>query len=321
MKISSLFLFMFFALVLPTSLGVQEPHVHTRYVKESKTTIVETDLMYIIDTPQQFVQLGFLTRYPTERLEKPPKKIDLLIWSFSKEVLYREVKDHAVKFYTDAESWDASPQLYVVFKGEAKNGQDLFWSEKRPELGQPSPLPNSAQVKIKESINNLFMEQIFVELKPEQLLKVTSAKNVELQIGKTRFRITDEYLSTIRDFNSHLIPGVQSAADINTDQSVTKPSQKSGDLIDLGVVNGRAISLPRPEYSSMARGARAAGSVTVFVTIDETGKVVAARAITGHPLLREASEAAAREARFKPTMVSGQPIKVTGIITYSFVSQ
>jgi hypothetical protein len=153
MKTAALFLFTLFALVLPTSMGAQEPHVHTRYVKEPKTTIVETDLMYLVDTPQQFVQLGFVTRYPKERLEKPPKKIDLLIWSFSKEVMYRGEKEHTVKFHTDGESWDISPPFYVVFKGESKSGQDIFWSEKRPDLGQPSPLPDSAEVKVKEGLN------------------------------------------------------------------------------------------------------------------------------------------------------------------------
>lgn len=321
MRISNLFLFVLLMFVLPSSLSGQDPHVHTRYMKDTKTTVVETDLMYIINTPQQFVQLGLVSRYPKERLEKPPKKIDLLIWSFSKEPLYRKEKDNTIIFNTDGETWQAGPQLYVVFKGEAKSGQDIFWSEKRPDLGQPSPLPESAQVKVKEGINNLFMEQIFFELKPEQLLKLAQAKKVEVQLGMTRFGFTDEYMSTIREFNNRLIPGGGNATNINPNQSAPTLPQKAGELVDLGVVNGMAIKLPKPEYSSMARGARASGSVKVFVTIDETGKVIAARAITGHPQLREASEAAAREARFKPVIVADQPAKVTGIIIYSFVPQ
>lgn len=315
-----LFLFAFLAvLLLPAPLIGQDPHVRTQYKKDSKTTVIETDLMYVINTPQQFLQMGFVTRYPKERLEKPPKKIDLLIWSFSREVNYREEKDHTVKFDTDAESWGATPQLYVVFKGESKNGQEIFWNEKRPALGQPSHLPDSAQVKASGGVNGLFMEQIFVELKPDQLLKIARAKQVEMQLGMTRVKLTDEYLSTIRDFNSRLIPESQSAAEITATKSAAPTAQKPGEPVDVGVVNGRAISLPRPEYPSLARGARASGSVNVFVTIDETGKVVAARAITGHPLLRETSEAAARAAKFTPTIVAGQPVKVTGIIVYNFM--
>jgi len=318
MKVLTLFLFVFFSFILSPSLRAQDPHVHTRFIKESKTTMVETDLMYLINTPVQFVQVGLVARHPGERLEKPPKKIDLLIWSFSRDVMYRADKDHTVILRADGESWSITPELYAVFKGDTKNGQDVFWNEKRPVIGEPSPLPDNAQVRAQGGVNGLFMEQIFVELKPEQLTKIANAKKVEIQLGISKFGFTDEYLSTTRDFNSRLIPGSKSGADSNAQQSASTQSGNSGAPIDAGVVNGIAIDLPRPEYSSMARGARASGSVNVLVTIDETGKVIAARAITGHPMLREAAEAAARKARFKPTMISGQPVQVTGIIVYNF---
>ena len=60
------------------------------------------------------------------------------------------------------------------------------------------------------------------------------------------------------------------------------------------------------------------GAVRVLVTIDASGKVVSARADGGHVLLREAAVAAARQARFTPALVSGQPAPVSGFITYNF---
>jgi protein TonB len=86
-----------------------------------------------------------------------------------------------------------------------------------------------------------------------------------------------------------------------------------------GVLNGKAISLPKPAYPAAARAVRAAGAVQVQVLIDETGRVVSASAAGGHPLLQAAAVAAARGARFSPTLLSGQPVKVSGIITYNFV--
>jgi len=86
-----------------------------------------------------------------------------------------------------------------------------------------------------------------------------------------------------------------------------------------GVLNGKAVSLPKPAYPPAARAVRAAGAVQVQVLIDETGKVVSASAAGGHPLLQAAAVAAARGARFSPTLLSGQPVKVSGIITYNFV--
>ena len=83
-----------------------------------------------------------------------------------------------------------------------------------------------------------------------------------------------------------------------------------------GVLNGKAISLPKPAYPPIARQAHASGTVVVQVTIDENGNVISAQAVSGHPLLRAVAAAAARGARF-----SGQPVKVTGVITYNFVAQ
>ncbi len=83
-----------------------------------------------------------------------------------------------------------------------------------------------------------------------------------------------------------------------------------------GVLNGKAISLPKPAYPPIARAAHAAGTV-----IDENGNVVSAHAVSGHPLLQAAAVGAARQAKFSPTKLSGQPVKVTGVIQYNFVSQ
>lgn len=92
------------------------------------------------------------------------------------------------------------------------------------------------------------------------------------------------------------------------------PKQISG-----GVLNGKATSLPIPPYPPAARAVRASGAVTVQVLIDESGRVVSASAVSGHPLLRAAAVQAARGARFSPTQLSGQPVKVSGVITYNFV--
>jgi len=88
-----------------------------------------------------------------------------------------------------------------------------------------------------------------------------------------------------------------------------------------GVLNGKALALPKPEYPEIARAAHASGTVVVQVLIDEEGYVISARAVSGHPLLQAVSVAAAREARFSPTTLSGQPVKVTGVIQYNFVAR
>ncbi|HEX8708651.1 MAG TPA: TonB family protein [Pyrinomonadaceae bacterium] len=99
------------------------------------------------------------------------------------------------------------------------------------------------------------------------------------------------------------------------------PAPKPKAPISGGVLNGKAVNLPKPAYPAIARAAHASGTVTVQVTIDESGKVVSARAVSGHPLLQQAAVQAAYGARFSPTQLSGQAVKVTGVITYNFVAQ
>lgn len=90
-------------------------------------------------------------------------------------------------------------------------------------------------------------------------------------------------------------------------------------IISGGILNGKAVSLPQPVYPPVAKAARQFGTVVVQITIDERGCVMAARAVSGPPLLQAAAVQAAEQACFSPTRLSGQPVKVTGVVTYNFV--
>ncbi|MBX3290395.1 MAG: TonB family protein [Acidobacteria bacterium] len=94
----------------------------------------------------------------------------------------------------------------------------------------------------------------------------------------------------------------------------------SGKNISGGVLNGKAISLPKPAYPAAARAVRAGGAVTVQVVLDEEGNVASASAVSGHPLLRAAATEAAQGAKFSPTTLQGEPVKVSGVIVYNFVA-
>ena len=96
--------------------------------------------------------------------------------------------------------------------------------------------------------------------------------------------------------------------------AITKPTAP----ISKGVITGEAIYLPKPPYPQAAIAVGAQGAVSVQVLIDESGRVVSAKAVDGNPLLRTAAIGAARQARFNPTKLSGNPVKVTGVIVYKF---
>jgi len=89
-------------------------------------------------------------------------------------------------------------------------------------------------------------------------------------------------------------------------------------VISKGVITGQATSLPQPPYPPIAKTAGIQGRVSVQVLIDEHGNVISATPIDGHPTLKMAAQKAALQAKFRPTLLSDQPVKVSGVITYDF---
>lgn len=104
-----------------------------------------------------------------------------------------------------------------------------------------------------------------------------------------------------------------------TEKEPVKLIEKKIDtIVSGGVVNGKAKFLAQPIYSAAAKQVRASGRVEVQVTIDENGRVVSASIVSGHTLLRESALNAARKSTFSPTLLTNQPVKVSGIIIYNF---
>jgi protein TonB len=87
------------------------------------------------------------------------------------------------------------------------------------------------------------------------------------------------------------------------------------------VINGDALWLPKPPYPPIAKQLGIQGTVNVQVLVDETGKVISAKVVAGNPALARAAQQAALNARFSPTMIGEQAVKVSGIIIYNFVLQ
>jgi protein TonB len=85
------------------------------------------------------------------------------------------------------------------------------------------------------------------------------------------------------------------------------------------LISSKAISKPAPPYPTIAKAANVQGTVAVQIVIDEEGRVISAKATSGPPLLLNAAVQAAYKALFTPTVLGGQPVKVTGSITYNFV--
>ncbi len=106
-----------------------------------------------------------------------------------------------------------------------------------------------------------------------------------------------------------------------TPPPVVDPPKPTTLRVSPGVIFTKVVELPKPTYPAIARQARVQGPVNVQILIDETGKVISAQAVKGSAMLTKAAEDAARRARFTPTKLGDQPVKVQGVIVYNFVLQ
>lgn len=95
--------------------------------------------------------------------------------------------------------------------------------------------------------------------------------------------------------------------------------KRKGKIISAGVLNAKAIDIPKPEYPAEAKAKKIAGEVKARIFVDETGKVVWARVDNGHPLLQEAVKKVVCQSLFKPSTISGHPYSVSGLLIYKFL--
>jgi periplasmic protein TonB len=100
----------------------------------------------------------------------------------------------------------------------------------------------------------------------------------------------------------------------NPAQQPNQPGQKKAPIAG-GMLNAKALYLPLPEVPA----GEATGVVLVQVLVDEQGSVIEAKAVSGPQHLQAAAVNAARLARFTPTLLLGEPVKVSGTLSYNFV--
>jgi protein TonB len=199
-----------------------------------------------------------------------------------------------------------------------------------------APVPVPQQVKKDEPKPEKVEINKNVDVRKELIAAVDRPDLVPKEIGKKASEIPpvrNNVVTMIGSGNSNAVapiaPGSGTGQIISGPQKVDikdeppppPPKPTPHAPVSGGVLNGKAIHLVQPPYPPIARSAHASGQVVVQVLIDENGNVVAAHATSGHPLLAAAAVNAARSSKFTPTKLSGQPVKVNGVIIYNFVAQ
>ena len=104
-----------------------------------------------------------------------------------------------------------------------------------------------------------------------------------------------------------------------TDAEIPPPPNSASALtVSRGVTAGNALTKVAPIYPPFAKQLKASGEVQVSITINESGRVIEAKAISGHPELRSAAEDAARKWTFRPMRIDGKPMRQQDVLTFIF---
>ncbi|HUS19160.1 MAG TPA: energy transducer TonB [Terriglobales bacterium] len=88
--------------------------------------------------------------------------------------------------------------------------------------------------------------------------------------------------------------------------------------VSQGVLQGNAISQPKPQYPMIAKNARISGAVVLAATISKNGNIENLRLISGPPMLVNSAMEAVKQWRYKPYMLNGEPVEVETSITVNF---
>jgi TonB family protein len=199
-----------------------------------------------------------------------------------------------------------------------------YLDENMMKMSQPGAQPNAVSGAPSNSTSAMASEvKTNSEPKPQPGVEAAAKKQPRHAVASLPpSSIGGEKFDMMNSAEARNVSPSSSAATTNIElESEPPPSPTRSPLlkpISGGVLNGTAISLPAPMYPDTARRMRISGTVVVDVVIDETGKVVAAQASNGPTTLREAAVKASFRARFSPTKLSGQPVKVAGLIYYKF---
>jgi TonB family protein len=204
-------------------------------------------------------------------------------------------------------------------RGSPDQAEDLY--QRALQIREKVYGPRHAAVK--QSIFNLaeFYQLIGNYKKADPLYQKLVSLSEDTSGGSENAQLAealDRYACLMRKTGRRVEAEQLEARAYRPPKPASAPSAQADDNEE-GVLNGRALSLPKPSYPADARAAGVSGTVSVRVTIDETGKVLRACGIRGHALLVRQSEIAAYGAKFAPTLLKGVPVKVTGIINYNYV--
>lgn len=213
----------------------QGTHVHSRYSKDARATLVAADTLYVADTPAQFMALRLSCVYPNEGPPSaPPDHISIQFYSYAPAPLYRKDDAHRLTVEADGETLDFGLTGYFLARDDGK-GKETYGIEKSSRDIR-TLLPPNARVRSAAGGKGLvleFMSGAGVTL--ESLTRMSEARKLTVKIGGTTFTLTPEQHEVLREFASAVTPAggaAQSAVTVGPDIPADVPSDANNATLD-----------------------------------------------------------------------------------------
>jgi TonB family protein len=295
----------------PQTIFISDPVAGTSYMLEPRTHVARK-------MPPMNFKFQFKVPAPDEKVGgvvemSPPDRIE----SGALQIEHGEI------------GMSAAPNTQFIWGGpkHASNSESL--GKQNVEGVEAEGTRSTVTIPAGEIGNERPIEIVNERWYSPELQTVVMSRHSDPRLGESTYRLTNidrsepakSLFEVPAEYTVKSGPGPAFSTETPGMANRAKATYGATAAISGAVLNGKATSLPNPPYPPIAKAAHASGNVTVEVTIDEDGNVVSARAVSGHPLLQAASVAAARQAKFAPTKLSGQPTKVQGVLVYTFSAE
>lgn len=290
-------LFFFVALFIPKKIALEIPLEYFASVKRGESKVNRELILQASDGSECVIQLdGLLDTF----VDKRSKWIETFADAVKtiEPSVEAKIDESGVEFHSERHT-ERPPQS----AGQTPQQE----SASQPLIAAP-PSGSKSWVKVLVVAAIVFL-----------LIPVIGMAGYLLFRQSSRTAIENETSNANRSMRSNLAPAANATPANERGTPIANDPRAS---INGGILNDKAIKLPKPDYPASAKATKISGRVTVQVLIDESGKVIDAYATSSqYPLLQESAVRAARQARFSPTLVSGKPVKVSGVLTYHFVPE
>ncbi len=184
-------------LILGSITSAQETRVASRYFKDIDRTVVRSDSLYVVNTPDQFIQLRLVGRYPKKGPPtQPPDRLSLEFDSFTRTPLYQLDDSHHLAVKADERVLDLGLMSYSQMR---ESDKDKYFA-RDARLGFAAALPTAALVRNTVPLG-LTLEMMSVSgISPAALTTMAQAQQVIMKIGSTVFALRPTQMAILREF-------------------------------------------------------------------------------------------------------------------------